>query len=93
MLRLWRRVCISIKSTKYASMAAFFLELMTGLRQLSGKLLIVLTGIVLMLALVACAPAPTYTPTPIPAPYPGPRRNNQSGPVAGRQLQKQGNSG
>lgn len=70
MFRLWRRVFGGIKSVKYVSAVAFFLVLMTGLIQRSGKLLIVLTGIVLMLALVACAPAPPYTSIPTPAPAP-----------------------
>ena len=48
---------------KYASRVALFLALMTGLIPRSGKLLIALTGIILMLALVACAPAPTHTYT------------------------------
>ena len=72
MFRLWRRVFLVIKSMKYATTGALFLVLVTGLIQRSGKLLIVLTGTMLMLALVACAPAPTYTSTPIMAPYPKP---------------------
>ncbi len=70
MFRLWRRVFLGIESMKYATTVALFLVLMTGLIQRSGKLLIALTGIILMLALVACAPAPTYTSIPTPAPTP-----------------------
>ena len=57
---------------KYATTVTLFLVLMTGLIQRSGKLLIALTGIILMLALVACTHAPTYTSTPIPASAPKP---------------------
>ncbi len=57
---------------KYATTVTLFLALMMGLIQQSGKLLIALTGIILMLALVACTPAPTYTSTPIPASAPTP---------------------
>ena len=48
---------------KYATAIALSLVLVTGLIPRPGKLLIALTGIILMLALVACAPAPTHTYT------------------------------
>jgi len=57
---------------KYATTVALFLVLKMGLIQRSGKLLIALTGIILMLALVACTGADRSAPRPAPRPAPAP---------------------